>query len=143
MRNMIKKKKKCLLFKYEKNNQTLSNDWPTYCQMRILLGFLWNLSFRRFLKTAICSNDDIAEILLKVGIKLNTNQSTDCKFNIQNSSMIAAFYLHISSCDNKLVSHWIMFDYFFHVWKVKKFSFYLCSSSILANMCKVPWKKDR
>jgi hypothetical protein len=24
-------KKKCLLFKHDKNNQTLSNDWPTYC----------------------------------------------------------------------------------------------------------------
>jgi len=29
-RNIIKKKK-CLLFKHEKNNQILSNDWPTYC----------------------------------------------------------------------------------------------------------------
>ena len=28
-------KKKCLLFKHEKNNQTLSNDWPTYCQRGI------------------------------------------------------------------------------------------------------------
>jgi hypothetical protein len=28
MRNIIIKKK-CLLFKHEKNNQTLSNDWPT------------------------------------------------------------------------------------------------------------------
>jgi hypothetical protein len=25
------KRKKCLIFKHEKNNQTLSNDWPTYC----------------------------------------------------------------------------------------------------------------
>jgi hypothetical protein len=24
-------KKKCLLFKHEKNNQTLFNDWPTCC----------------------------------------------------------------------------------------------------------------
>ena len=32
MRNIIIKKK-CLLFKHEKNNQTLSNDWPTYCHM--------------------------------------------------------------------------------------------------------------
>ena len=30
-------RKKCLLFKHEKNNQTLSNDWPTYCQTRIYL----------------------------------------------------------------------------------------------------------
>jgi len=29
-------KKKCLIFKHGKNNQTLSNDWPTYCHMRIL-----------------------------------------------------------------------------------------------------------
>ena len=34
MRNIIKKKK-CLLFKHEKNNQTLSNDWPTYCHTGI------------------------------------------------------------------------------------------------------------
>jgi hypothetical protein len=34
MRN-ITKKKKCLLFKHEKNNQTLSNDWPTYCHTGI------------------------------------------------------------------------------------------------------------
>jgi hypothetical protein len=27
----------------------------------------------------------------------------------------------ISSSDNKSVSHWIMFDYFFHVWKVNIF----------------------
>ena len=29
----------------------------------------------------------------------------------------------ISSSDNKSVSHWIMFDYFFHVWKVNIFFF--------------------
>jgi hypothetical protein len=29
----------------------------------------------------------------------------------------------ISSFDNKSVSHWIMFDYFFHVWKVNIFFF--------------------
>jgi hypothetical protein len=34
MRNIIKKKK-MFTFKHEKNNQTLSNDWPTYCQTRI------------------------------------------------------------------------------------------------------------
>jgi len=27
--------KKCLLFKHEKNNQTLSNEWPTYCHRGI------------------------------------------------------------------------------------------------------------
>ena len=37
MRNIIKKKK-CLLFKHEKSNQTLSNDWPTYCHTGIYLG---------------------------------------------------------------------------------------------------------
>jgi hypothetical protein len=31
--------------------------------------------------------------------------------------------LHISSSDNKSVSHWIMFDYFFHVGKVNIFFF--------------------
>jgi hypothetical protein len=33
MRNIIKnnKRKQILLFKHEKNNQPLSNDWPTYC----------------------------------------------------------------------------------------------------------------
>jgi hypothetical protein len=31
--------------------------------------------------------------------------------------------LFISSSDNKSVSHWIMFDYFFHVWKVNIFFF--------------------
>jgi hypothetical protein len=36
MRSIIKKKK-CLLFKHEKNNQTLFNDWPTYCHTGILL----------------------------------------------------------------------------------------------------------
>ena len=34
MRNIIKKKKK-LLFKHEKSNQTLSNDWPIYCHTGI------------------------------------------------------------------------------------------------------------
>ena len=34
MRNIIIKKK-CLLFKHEKNNQTLSIDWPTYCHTGI------------------------------------------------------------------------------------------------------------
>jgi hypothetical protein len=29
------KKKKSWLLKHEKNNPTLSNDWPTYCQTRI------------------------------------------------------------------------------------------------------------
>jgi len=32
----LKQRKKCLLFKHEKNNQTLSNDWPTYCHTGIL-----------------------------------------------------------------------------------------------------------
>ena len=31
------------------------------------------------------------------------------------------FIWNISSYDNKSVSHWIMFDYFFHVWKVNIF----------------------
>ena len=31
----IIKRIKCLLFKLEKNNQTLSNDWPTYCHTGI------------------------------------------------------------------------------------------------------------
>jgi hypothetical protein len=31
--------------------------------------------------------------------------------------------IQISSSDNKSVSHWIMFDYFFHVWKVNIFFF--------------------
>ena len=35
MRNIIKKKK-CLLFKHKKNNQTLSIDWPTYCHTEII-----------------------------------------------------------------------------------------------------------
>ena len=42
MRNIIKKKK-CLLFKHEKNNQTLSNDWPTYCHTG--KRKLWNVFF--------------------------------------------------------------------------------------------------
>jgi hypothetical protein len=37
---------KCLLFKHEKNNQTLSNDWPTYCQTRIFANSL-SLWFNR------------------------------------------------------------------------------------------------
>jgi hypothetical protein len=37
MRNILLKRKKCLLFKHEKNNQTLSNDWPTYCHTGIAL----------------------------------------------------------------------------------------------------------
>jgi len=37
MRNIIKKNK-CLLFKHEKNNKTLSNDWPTYCHTGIFLN---------------------------------------------------------------------------------------------------------
>ena len=44
MRNIIIKKK-CLLFKHEKNNQTLSNDWPTYCHKGI-----WKGSVLSFLK---------------------------------------------------------------------------------------------
>jgi hypothetical protein len=27
-----------LLFKHEQNNQTLSNDWPTYCQTKIYIS---------------------------------------------------------------------------------------------------------
>ena len=42
MRNIIIKKK-CLLFKHEKNNQTLSNDWPTYCHTGI-----WYVEFHIF-----------------------------------------------------------------------------------------------
>ena len=30
-------KKNCLLFKHEKYNQTLSNDYPTYCHTRIFI----------------------------------------------------------------------------------------------------------
>ena len=38
MRNVIIKKK-CLLFKHEKNNQTLSNDWPSYCHTGIHIHY--------------------------------------------------------------------------------------------------------
>jgi hypothetical protein len=37
MKNIIKKNK-FLLFKHEKSNQTLSNDWPIYCHTGIYLG---------------------------------------------------------------------------------------------------------
>jgi hypothetical protein len=40
--------------------------------------------------------------------------------------------LYISSSDNKSVSHWIMFDYFVHVWKVNiilLFNFFYWTSS--------------
>jgi hypothetical protein len=37
MRNIIKKKK-CLLFKHVKNNQTLSNNWPTYCHTGVYIS---------------------------------------------------------------------------------------------------------
>ena len=33
------------------------------------------------------------------------------------------FFLNVSPCDNKSASHWIMFDYFFHVRKVTIFSY--------------------
>ena len=36
----IKKKKTCLLFKHEKNNRALFNDWPTYCHTRKLVGVI-------------------------------------------------------------------------------------------------------
>ena len=39
MRNIIIKKN--LLFKHEKNNQTLSNDWPTYCHTEIYGDILY------------------------------------------------------------------------------------------------------
>ena len=47
----IIKRIKCLLFKLEKNNQTLSNDWPTYCHTGIfsitpyikILCFDWSI----------------------------------------------------------------------------------------------------
>jgi hypothetical protein len=42
MRNIIKKKK-CLLFKHEKNNQTLSNDWPTYMYCHTGMHVIENL----------------------------------------------------------------------------------------------------
>jgi hypothetical protein len=33
------------------------------------------------------------------------------------------FCMQVFSYDNRSVSHWIMFDYFFHVWKVNIFFF--------------------
>jgi hypothetical protein len=47
------------------------------------------------------------------------------------STFITAFIL--SSSDNKSVSHWIMFDYFFHVWKVNIF-FFLIMFLIFLNL---------
>ena len=34
-------------------------------------------------------------------------------------------YFYISRCDNKSASHWIMFDYFFHVWKLNIFYLFM------------------
>jgi hypothetical protein len=42
MRNIIIKKT-CLLFKHEKNNQTLSNDWPTYCHTGYIIDYLLHI----------------------------------------------------------------------------------------------------
>jgi hypothetical protein len=44
------------------------------------------------------SHNDISHFFLRLS------------FNIQ-----CIFNIHVSSSDNKSVSHWIMFDYFFHV----------------------------
>jgi hypothetical protein len=41
-------------------------------------------------------------------------------------------HVYISPCDNKSASHWIMFDYFFHVWKVNIF-FFLIMFLIFCN----------
>ena len=37
-------------------------------------------------------------------------------------------FLYASPYDNKSVSHWIMFDYFFHVSKINIFFFLMCGS---------------
>jgi hypothetical protein len=52
--------------------------------------------------------------------------------------------LHVSSSDNKSVSHWIMFNYFFHVWKVNIFFFlimfliYSCSHAGVSKFFIIP-----
>ena len=38
-------KKNCLLFKHEKNNKTLSNDWPTYCHTGIHVNFVIHVTY--------------------------------------------------------------------------------------------------
>jgi hypothetical protein len=89
MRNIIKKKK-CLLFKHEKNNQTLSNDWPTITVYRLglvhisvyRLGLVHITSSSRF--TIMTSNLFPVSPSLYFGRKLGL--FLKAKYNKTNSS---------------------------------------------------------
>jgi hypothetical protein len=54
-------KKKCLLFKHEKNNQTLSNDWPTYCHTGYSNGHYISGFYLTFVICVVFSSPDLKD----------------------------------------------------------------------------------
>ena len=75
----------------------------------------------------LSSRKDIWRVVAFNGVLIYFGSHLPYLFSIL--SIISGFFslltpLFISSSDNKSVSHWIMFDYFFHVWKVN-ISFFL------------------
>ena len=54
-------KKKCLPFKHEKNNQTLSNDWPTYCHTGYSNGHYISGFYLTFVICVVFSSPDLKD----------------------------------------------------------------------------------
>ena len=91
-------------------------DLHTHTKHTVLLGAVsWLLIFfMLWLKESVMHSSETTLVLSSSGNSL-TN--------------------HISSSDNKSVSHWIMFDYFFHVWKVNMFFFLIMFLGLFFLTC--------
>jgi hypothetical protein len=92
MRNIIKKKK-CLLFKHEKNNQTLSNDWLTYCHTGIYAQNV--LTCKRIVTTIIFNGILKKFIMVALAVKYKINIITIVKLCIRGYHGNGCFTLSI------------------------------------------------
>jgi hypothetical protein len=74
---------------------------------------LFSFKFSHFFNFRACKNDFFLFIM-----GTSSLEARNIRFVNSNLSRVqeAKHYIfHVSSSDNKSVSHWIMFDYFFHV----------------------------
>jgi hypothetical protein len=119
------KRKTCLLFKHEKNNQTLSNDWPTYCQTRTLSSnFLlvdsWYSAIALFYLT----------VLQQKHVQIKNNHTwTSAFFNFMSvmlekwsgKAQVYLKYMHVIRLAASRVSNlgWVLYDEQFRLRKAR------------------------
>jgi hypothetical protein len=114
-------KKKSLFYCRSCNSSQFTGPNVLWIQIPNFLDCFINFQCNRPFSTGQLSAFIIQLVTWQVLPCSERKNKISCNKNaIKNTEMLENY---IYCIHNKSVSHWIMFDYFFHVWKVKKYFF--------------------